>query len=151
LFCKITLVPETKPDTVPPTVAVTAFVVQVIATVLTFALTVPVPAATAHVCPGLVGSVRTVTAYAPPLATAVLNTKVPFAVTVRSSPPLSCKTTLEPVTRPVTDPPTVNGPPPEPEPDPDPELEPFTPAQATSKIESAVMYKKKKGLKAAFI
>src|SRR5271165_2920799 len=57
-----------RPVTVPP--IVTVAVVQVTATDVTFAAAVPVPFATVHVCDGLLGCVPTVTAYAPPFATA---------------------------------------------------------------------------------
>ena len=66
------------------------FVVQVTVTLVTFALaTVPEPFVTTQVCDGDVGFVRTVTAYVAPLAIGVANEKVPFAETVRLSPPLS--------------------------------------------------------------
>ena len=54
--------------------------------------TVPDPPETVQVCPD--GLVFTVTLYAAPLASAVANVNDPFAVTLRSSPPLSCSTTV---------------------------------------------------------
>src|ERR1700723_4543166 len=79
----------------------------------------------------------------------VLNVKAAFPATARLSPPLSCR--IKPVpTRPVTVPPIVKGPPPEPEPEPEPAL--FgTPAQALIKMEIAIRFMRKKGLRAAFI
>jgi hypothetical protein len=89
---------------------VTVAVVQVTATEVTFAVAVPVPPATVHVCDGLLGWVPTVTAYAPPFATAVWKvneTDVPVpGVMVSLSVPLSIKTKPVPV-KPVTVPPIV--------------------------------------------
>ena len=103
LSCSTT-VPD-RPDTDPPTVNDAAAVVQDTATLVTFAEPiVPDPLATVHVCPD--GLVFTVTAYAAPVATLVANVNGPLAVTDRSSPPLSCSTTVP--DRPETDPPTVN-------------------------------------------
>ena len=66
---------------------------QTTCTFVTFPDAVPVPLFTVQVCAGLVGCVRTVTAYAPPLATWVANVNDPLVATVRLSPPLSCNTT----------------------------------------------------------
>src|SRR5208282_4395514 len=72
-------------------------------TLVTFAETVPDPFATVHVCPD--GAVFTVTLYAAPVTSEVANVNVPFAVTLRLSPPLSCSTTVP--DSPETVPPTV--------------------------------------------
>jgi hypothetical protein len=115
-----------RPVTVPPTVTVA--VVQVTCTDVTFAVAVPDPFATVHVSDGLLGCVPTVTAYAPPLAKAVLNVKaVEPAATVSESLPLSTKTSPVPV-RPVIVPPIVNVVVPPPPPPPPPV--PFTPLHA---------------------
>ncbi len=79
---------------------------QATATLVTFADAVPLPLATVQVCPE--GCVSTVTAYAAPLLTAVVNVKPPLALTVKFEPPLFCSTTLAPVARPVSVPPIVN-------------------------------------------
>src|SRR5580704_9918040 len=132
----------------PPMVAVTGFVVQVTVIPVTLAVAVPLPAATRQVCDGLVGWVRTVTAYPPPLAMVVVKVKEPFAVTVRLLAALSCRTTDSPVASPLTVPPIVNGPPAEPGPVPVvvcSELQ----APASSKI--AVKYIREKNFRAAFI
>ena len=73
--------------------------------------TVPDPLETVQVCPD--GFVFTVTAYAAPDASDVAKVNGPFAVTLRSSPPLFCSTTVP--DSPDTDPPTVydDVPPPE--------------------------------------
>src|SRR5215813_9455143 len=72
---------------------------------MTLAVTMlPVPLDTVQVCPD--GLVFTVTAYAAPVASAVANVNDPFADTLRSSPPLSCSTTVP--DSPDTVPPTVN-------------------------------------------
>ena len=63
---------------------------------------VPDAVETAQVCPD--GLVFTVTAYAAPDANLVANVNGPFALTLRSSPPLSCNTTVP--DNPDTDPPT---------------------------------------------
>src|SRR5579862_250763 len=82
-------------------------VVHVTTTVVTFAVAVPLPLLIAHTCVGLDGWVSTATAYAPPLATAVLKVKVVApALTERLLPPLFCSTSPLPV-RPETVPPTV--------------------------------------------
>ena len=65
--------------------------------------TVPDPFDTVHVCPA--GLVITVALYGAPVGSAVANVNVPFAVTLRSSPPLSCSTTVP--DSPDTVPPTV--------------------------------------------
>src|SRR5688572_8307619 len=93
------------PETVPPTVNVR--VTQLIATVVIVApSTVPAPVVTVQVCAiGEIGFVRTVTLYAAPLATGVVNWNVPFAVTLVSSVPLLRSTTVLPAARPVTVPP----------------------------------------------
>ena len=76
----------------------------------------------------------------------VANTKVPFAVIVSLSVTLSARTSPLPAS-PLTVTLIVKGPP-EPEPDP----EPFgSPAQAISRMESAIKYMRKNGLRAAFI
>ena len=76
---------------------------QVTATLVTLAEPiVPEPFDTVQVWPD--GFVFTVTAYAAPDANLVANVNGPFALTLRSSPPLSCNTTV-PV-NPDTDPPT---------------------------------------------
>jgi len=77
-----------------------------VVTALTVA--VPLPFATVQIWLGLEGCVSTVTAYASvgPI-TGVLNTKGPFVVIVRLSPPLFCKITLELAARPDTLPPIV--------------------------------------------
>ena len=62
------------------------------------------PFATVQDCPD--GLVFTVTAYADPVATLVANVNGPLAATDRSSPPLSCSTTVP--DSPETDPPTEN-------------------------------------------
>ena len=67
------------------------------------AATVPAPCATVQTC--RLGSVLTVTAYSPPAAIGVANVNDPLLATVRSSPPLSCKTTVP--DSPETVPPTV--------------------------------------------
>ena len=79
------------------------FVVQVTATLVMFAdPIVPDPLATEQLCP--VGLVFTVTLYAEPVARAVAKVNAPLALTLRSSPPLSCSTTVP--DRPETIPPT---------------------------------------------
>ena len=76
---------------------------QVTATLVTLAEPiVPEPFETEQVCPD--GFVFTVTAYAAPDANLVANVNGPFALTLRSSPPLSCNTTVP--DNPDTDPPT---------------------------------------------
>src|SRR6185503_18086430 len=51
-------------------------------------LTVPVPLTTWHTCRGKAGvPATTATLYTPPSTTGVANSNVPFALTVRSSPP----------------------------------------------------------------
>ncbi len=71
----------------PPTVYL--LVVQVTATLVTSAPPmVPVSLVTTHVWLGVVGCVRTVTAYIAPLATAAGKVKLPSALTVRLSPAL---------------------------------------------------------------
>ncbi len=80
------------PETLPPIEYTT---VHVTATVVTAAaLTVPLPLATVHCW--LAGCVFTVTAYAAPLARAVLKLKAPVDETVESLPALFCSTTLLP-------------------------------------------------------
>jgi hypothetical protein len=141
----MTLDPATRPVTVPPMVAVTGFVVQETVT-LTLAVTVPlaVPVA-AQVCVGLLGCVKTVTAYVPPLAMVVANARVPFAVTVSLSVALSARTSPVPVS-PLTVTLIVKGPPVPPPPVPfGIELQPTT----NTKI--AIKCRKKKGFRAAFI
>ena len=64
--------------------------------------TVPDPFDTVHVWPD--GLLFTVTLYALPSASFVAKPKIPFALRVRSSPPLSCSTTVP--DRPDTVPPT---------------------------------------------
>ncbi|HEX7439382.1 MAG TPA: hypothetical protein VF319_04730 [Caldimonas sp.] len=64
---------------------------------------VPLPLLTVQVWPA--GCVRTVTAYAAPLASAVENTSAPLAVNVRSSAPLFCRTSVP--LSPATIPPAV--------------------------------------------
>ena len=54
--------------------------------------TVPEPWLTEQVCVGPVGCVLTVTAKVPPLCIGVENENVPFALTVKSLPPLFCRT-----------------------------------------------------------
>ena len=68
--------------------------------------TVPEPWLTEQVCVGPVGCVLTVTAKVPPLCIGVENENEPFALTVRSLPPLFCRTRPVPP-RPLTVPPTV--------------------------------------------
>ncbi len=76
---------------------------QVTATLVTLAEPiVPEPFETEQVWPD--GLVFTVTAYAAPDANLVANVNGPFALTLRSSPPLSCNTTVP--DNPDTDPPT---------------------------------------------
>src|SRR5260370_37967970 len=70
----------------------------------TLPATVPLPLVTVHVCVGELGWVRTVTREVLPLGTGVLKLKVPFPVTARLSPPLSCKVSPTP-SRPTTLPP----------------------------------------------
>ena len=73
------------------------------ATLVTFAdPMVPDPLATEQVWPA--GLVFTVTLYADPAASPVLKVNGPLALTLRSLPPLSCKTTVP--DRPETVPPT---------------------------------------------
>ncbi len=73
---------------------------------MTFAaVTVPLPLVTVQVWPD--ACVRTVTAYAEPLAIGVLKPVVPSAETVRLSPPLSCRTRLVLAARPDTVAPTL--------------------------------------------
>ena len=104
LFCRTRPLP-TSPVTVPPTVNV--LVVQVTVTLVTaLDVTPPVPLVTTHVCHGVVGWVWTVTAYVPPLATAVAKVNEPLVVTLRVSLPLSCSARPVP-TSPVTVPPIV--------------------------------------------
>ncbi len=64
--------------------------------------TVPVPPETVQLC--AVGLLFTVTPYTEPDANLVANVNEPFALTLRSSPPLSCSTTVP--ASPDTDPPT---------------------------------------------
>ena len=81
---------------------------QVTATLVTLAEPiVPDPLATVQVCPD--GFVFTVTAYGAPAPPSCANVNGPLAATDRSSPPLSCSTTVP--DRPDTDPPTENDPP----------------------------------------
>ena len=87
---KSTTVPVS-PVTVPPTVKL--FVVQVTSTVVTFPVTTPLPFATAQVCEGTPGWVRTVTLYEAPTGTGAANVKPPFWPTVRLSPPPSSRAT----------------------------------------------------------
>ena len=62
---------------------------QVTETLVTFALpTVPVPFATVQVCEGEAGCVATVTAYAPPAATAFVKVAEPLPDTMSVSEPL---------------------------------------------------------------
>ncbi len=92
-----------RPVTVPPTLY--ALTEQTTRTAVTAALpTAPVPMDTEQTCVGFDGCVLTVTAYIAPLASCVGKAKVPLALTVTSSPPLSSRTTLPPA-RPVTWPP----------------------------------------------
>ena len=78
---------------------------QVTATLVTLAEPiVPDPLATEQDWPD--GLVLTVTAYPAPAATFVANVNGPLAATDRSSPPLSCSTTVP--DSPDTDPPTEN-------------------------------------------
>jgi hypothetical protein len=72
--------------------------------VVTFVVAVPLPFVTKQVCPE--GCVRTVTAYAAPLSRALEKVKLPLVETDKLLPPLSCKTSPEPVS-PDTFPPTV--------------------------------------------
>jgi hypothetical protein len=117
----------------PPIVAVTAFVVQATVTDVTFAEAVPVPLVTVQVCAGLLGCVRTVTLYAPPLAIDVTNVNfVAAAATVKLSPALFCKTNPVPVS-PLIVPPMVKDPLPVPVPPPV-VVPPFTPLQDDIKI-----------------
>ena len=61
MFCNTSPVPES-PETVPPIVYVVVVVVlHVIPTFDTFALAVPVPLVTVHICAGFVGWVNTET------------------------------------------------------------------------------------------
>jgi hypothetical protein len=94
------------PLTLPPIVYVTVVVVHATATFVTFALVVPLPFVTAHVCAGLDGWVSTVTLYAAPLFTGVENVNAPFAVTDKLFPPLSWSTSPDPAS-PLTLPPIV--------------------------------------------
>jgi len=75
------------------------------AMLVTFAVAVPLPFVTVHVW--FEGCVITVTAYAAPLLTAFATEKLPLALTVALEPPLFCSTTLAPVARPVSVPPTL--------------------------------------------
>ena len=78
--------PETEPPIVRPVVP------QLIWTLVTVAAgCAKIPLATVQVCAGLEGCVKMVTTYGWPPVTLVLNVKVPFPVTVRLSPPLSCR------------------------------------------------------------
>ncbi len=78
---------------------------QATATLVMFAEpTVPVPPETVQVW--AVGLLFTVTPYTDPDANLVANVNGPFADTDRSSPPLSCNTTVP--ANPDTDPPTEN-------------------------------------------
>src|SRR6266404_1116627 len=78
---------------------------QTMLMLLTFPLTVPLPLTTVQVCTGVVGCVRIVTAYAAPLIRGLANVKftLPVPLTLRLSPPLSCKVNPVP-RRPVTEP-----------------------------------------------
>src|ERR1700730_1312254 len=87
LFCTTRPLPR-RPTTLPPMERVP--VEHVICTTVTAATAVPLPLATVQVCGGLVGGVKMETLKGLPLATAVLNAKVPFPVTVRLSAALSC-------------------------------------------------------------
>src|ERR1700687_768124 len=70
----------------------------------TLAFAVPLPLVTVQVCAGLVGWTLTLTPYALPIGSAVLNVKGPATGTVRLSPPLSCR--VKPVpSKPTTWPP----------------------------------------------
>src|ERR1035441_9381916 len=95
-----------RPEIVPPMVYLP--VVHETATLVTLALaTVPLPpAVTPQVCAGLECCENTVTLKVPPLAMAVVNVKLPFALTDRLLPPLSCNTSPVPA-RPVIVPPMV--------------------------------------------
>ncbi len=103
LSCRTRPVPAS-PETVPPTVALA--VEHVTVTFVTLALAVPVPFVTAHVWTGADGCVLTVTLYAPPALTAVVNEKEPLAIMLRLLPPLSCRTKPVPAS-PETVPPIV--------------------------------------------
>jgi len=70
--------------------------------------TVPVPFVMTHFwLMGAAGWVRTEAAYAPPVGSFVANVKLPFALTVTLSAPLSWSVTLSPAPSPTTVPPTV--------------------------------------------
>src|SRR5580692_1696392 len=115
LSCRVTVSDGPRPDTIPPTEY--ALVVQVTVTLVTSEPIAPVPLVTVHVWLGFVGWVSTVTAYCDPPWIAVANVKDPSIATVRSSPMLSCRTTIDPAASPATVPPTVyvaaESPPPE--------------------------------------
>src|SRR5271165_6696298 len=129
--CRIKPLPVT-PVTVPPIVKAST---QETATLVTLAVAVPLPPVTVQVCAGFVGCVWTVTAYDPPLATALANLKVvAAAATVKLSVPLSTNTRPVPV-RPEMDPPMVNGPPVPPVP---PVLVVLMPLQAARENASAI-------------
>src|SRR4029077_12461186 len=108
-FCNTNPEPV-RPVTEPAIFALTAAVVQATATEVTLAEAVPLPLVTTQLCDGLLGWVSTVTAYAEPTFTAVLNVKFPVAVTDKLSPPLFCSTRPVPAS-PVTAPPMVTVPP----------------------------------------
>src|SRR3954467_13905319 len=104
LLCKTNPLPM-RPVTLPPTAYVC--VAQTTMTVVTLPVaTVPEPWLTEQICAGPVGCVLTVTAKVPPLCIGVENANEPFALTVRSLPPLFCRVRPVPA-RALTVPPTV--------------------------------------------
>src|SRR5579862_1392416 len=105
LLSSVTCMPLARPFRVPLTVNVTGE--QVTATEATSAvMPAPAPCCTVQMAP--LGSVATVTAYAPLNATGVAKLNGPFVVSARASAPLSSSTTFEPAASPVTVPETVN-------------------------------------------
>ena len=99
----MTVVPDPSSNPYAATKPDSAVAAQLTATLVTLAEPiVPDPFETEQVWPD--GLVFTVTAYAAPDANLVANVNEPFALTLRSSPPLSCNTTVP--DNPDTDPPT---------------------------------------------
>src|SRR5579871_6033975 len=96
--------PVRRPLSVPPTVYLLA--TQATATeVMLAAATLPAPLVTVQVWP--VGWVPTVTEYAAPVASAVVNLKAPLAESERELALLLSSVTLVPVFKPLSVPPMV--------------------------------------------
>src|SRR5882672_3269349 len=108
LSCNSSVSPaaSTSPTTDP--LIVNPGCVQLTCTLLMFEFAAPLPFTTEHTCAGFLGWARTVTTYAVPGLTGVVNVKGTFPVpeTAKLSPPLFCTTNPDPM-RPETEPPIV--------------------------------------------